>query len=64
MLLLALLIFTVFSGLCGAANNIVDLYVVVIYQSGKRLTIFEDHSASLPRNRGIGHLCHDFSNRS
>jgi MFS family permease len=64
MLLLALLIFTVFSGLCGAANNIVDLYVVVTHQSGKRLTIFEDHSTSLPRHRGIGHLCHDFSNRS
>ena len=25
MLLLALLIFTLFSGLCGAANNVVDL---------------------------------------
>ncbi|KAH7233543.1 major facilitator superfamily domain-containing protein [Fusarium tricinctum] len=32
MLLLALLIFTVFSGLCGAANNIVDLIILRAFQ--------------------------------
>ncbi|SPJ85735.1 related to multidrug transporter [Fusarium torulosum] len=32
MLLLALLIFTVFSGLCGAANNIIDLIILRAFQ--------------------------------